>query len=92
MDRKTSQERHRCSDSSAPTAALAGAVLLIGAACSSNDSPAATANSGDSATAAPTQGGSPSRSGDELTAEEVVQIAEPSVVRIATNSAWAAAS
>ncbi|MEX1103702.1 MAG: trypsin-like peptidase domain-containing protein, partial [Dehalococcoidia bacterium] len=57
-----------------------------GAACSSNGSPPATDDSPrDSATAAPTRSGS-TQSGDELSTEDLVKLAEPSVVRIATGS------
>ncbi len=68
-------------------AALAGAVLLIGAACSSSDgAPATTDSPRDRATATPAQNGSTTRPGNEMTAEELVALAEPSVVRIGTDS------
>ena len=70
-------------------AGSAALLLLVGAACSSNDFASPGDDSPrDSTTAAPTQDGSVSihRNGDQMTAEELVRLAEPSVVRIATNS------
>jgi S1-C subfamily serine protease len=70
-------------------AALAGAVVLIGAACSSNgddNSPGASDTPRDSATSVPTQQSSTTRPGSQMTAEELVRRAEPSVVRIAADA------
>ncbi len=68
----------------AGTAAL---ILLSGAACSSNDAPPPR----DSTSAEPTattsvQTSQPRATGSELNTEDLVRLAEPSVVRIATNS------
>lgn len=71
-------------------AALAALVLLVGAACSSTTSPAPAgapvgASSG-SAIATPTISTQVKKVTGELTTQDLVKLAEPSVVRIATNS------
>lgn len=69
-------------------AALAGVVLLVGAACSSNDGGSPDSSTGgDAPTSTPSaEPGSTSPPGEAMSAEELVQLAEPSVVRIQTNS------
>lgn len=72
-------------------AGMLGLVLIAGAACS--DSPASTASSEtqapattSNAAAQPTRQTSVSQSTNELSTADLVKLAEPSVVRIETNS------
>jgi S1-C subfamily serine protease len=66
---------------------LAALLLLAGAACSSNSPDSTRGDSPrDAATVVPTSEPSSQRTGDAMTAEELVRLAEPSVVRIETGS------
>jgi S1-C subfamily serine protease len=66
---------------------FAALLLLAGAACSSNV-PDSTPDDAprDTATTPPTSAPSSQSAGDRMTAEELVRFAEPSVVRVQTNS------
>ncbi|HEX6030279.1 MAG TPA: trypsin-like peptidase domain-containing protein [Tepidiformaceae bacterium] len=74
-------------------AGLAALALLVGAACSSNSGGGSSATSTDngsstttSATATPHTTSQPKQSADQMTTEELVKFAEPSVVRIETDN------
>ncbi|MEP7215044.1 MAG: trypsin-like peptidase domain-containing protein [Anaerolineaceae bacterium] len=72
-------------------ASIAALTLLIGAACSSNTSTAPAADTGGtnntgSSQATPTVSNQIKKTTNELSTQDLVKLAEPSVVRIATNS------